>query len=500
MNGISEVLTQFKSMSGLDMNAAKSEIFFSGYTEVEASALSNQVGLPLSSQRLSMAVMQPFVEKIRKKLHSFTAKFLSFAGKIRMVSSVIYGMVNFWSHVYSLPKAFYAKVDSMCSAFLWNNNTDSAAGARVAWTQVCKPRSEGGLGIRNLQDFEVVFKLKQVWNLFANSGSLWVAWVQANVFGRRNFWVTLDSARFSKTIKTMLQLKPLLSTFLMCEIGNGNVAAFWWDSWTSLGPLIDFVGQSGPRMLRLRLDAHVVDVVGDGNWRLPNARSDAIQALQIHLTTIPPPSVDAGADTFLWRLPSGSYSKTFSSRGTWDQLRAHSSMVSWAKMVWFREAISRASFILWLVILKRLPTRDRLMGWGMTVPDTCPLCLTNPESHDHLFFQCPFSESLWQYFASRVCRQNMPSLMELILDAMALPPITTSAHTTTLMKLLLQVIVYALWRERNARIFTTTATPLLALKGVVDRTLRDRLLSFPSLDGIPSLLKSYFGCISYPLY
>lgn len=53
------------------------------------------LGLPLSSKRLSFSVMQPFVDRVTKKLHSFTAKFLSFAGKIRLVSSVIYGMVNF---------------------------------------------------------------------------------------------------------------------------------------------------------------------------------------------------------------------------------------------------------------------------------------------------------------------------------------------------------------------------------------------------------------------
>ncbi|CAA7041572.1 unnamed protein product [Microthlaspi erraticum] len=359
MAGISEVLRVFKSYSGLDMNAAKSEIFFSGYTEAEVASLSSQVGikagnfptrylgLPLSSQRLSSSVLQPFLDKIRGKLNSFTVRFLSFAGKIRMVSSVIYGIVNFWSQVYSLPKAFYAKVDSMCSAFLWNNRTDSASGARVAWKDVCKPRSEGGLGVRNLQGFEVVFKLKQVWNLFANSGSLWVAWMRENVFARRSFWVTLDASRFSRTIRDMLKLKPLLSTFLKCEVGNGTVTAFWWDSWTTLGPFIDFVGTTGPRMLRLRLDARAADAVQLGSWRLPNARSDAVQALQIHLTAISPPQAGSGEDTYLWRLPSGIYSKNFSSKGTWEQLRVRSLPVSWAKTVWFTEEIPRASFILW---------------------------------------------------------------------------------------------------------------------------------------------------------
>lgn len=69
-----------------------------------------------------------------------------------------------------LPKHFYAKVDSLCSAFLWKNKTSSRGSARVAWELVCRPKSEGGLGIRLLTECQLVFQIKQVWNLFANSG------------------------------------------------------------------------------------------------------------------------------------------------------------------------------------------------------------------------------------------------------------------------------------------------------------------------------------------
>lgn len=297
----------------------------------------------------------------------------------------------------------------------------------------------------------------------------------------------------------MLQLKPLLSTFLRCEVRNGTVAAFWWDSWTTLGPLIDFVGQNGPRMLRLPLDAKVVNAVRDGNWYLSSARSEAVQTLQILLTTLSVPEEESGTDVFMWRLPSGRYSTSFSSRGTWDQIREVGPLVPWSKTVWFNESIPRASFFLWLAIRKRLPTRDRLISWGMSVLENCPLCNSSQETHDHLFFSCPFSDWLWQFFATRVSGQNSPSLLATVLDVMLQPPISVSGHTTVIMKLLLQVIVYTLWRERNARIFTTTVTPWSALKDAVDRTLRDRLLSFPAQDQSPSLLESYFQCISYPL-
>ena len=100
-------------------------------------------------------------------------------------------------------QGFHAKIDSMCAAFLWKNKTSSAAGSRVAWRDVCRPKSEGGVGIRLLEDFQLVFRLKQAWNLFSNSGSLWVAWLKSNVFGRKNYWLTQDSPRLSPVVRSM---------------------------------------------------------------------------------------------------------------------------------------------------------------------------------------------------------------------------------------------------------------------------------------------------------
>src|SRR5690606_13452651 len=85
------------------------------------------LGLPLKpGRRISLSTLQPLIDKITGKLNSWTVKHLSFAGKIRLIASVIYGLVNFWSAVFVLPKAFYAKIDAICAGFLWRNNTGSA--------------------------------------------------------------------------------------------------------------------------------------------------------------------------------------------------------------------------------------------------------------------------------------------------------------------------------------------------------------------------------------
>ena len=47
---------------------------------------------------------------------------------------------------------------------------------------------------------------------------------------------------------------------------------------------------------------------------------------------------------------------------------------SWAKLIWSNSNIPRRSFILWLALHNRLPTRDRLSKWAVCETDVCVLC------------------------------------------------------------------------------------------------------------------------------
>lgn len=48
-----------------------------------------------------------------------------------------------------------------------------------------------------------------------------------------------------------------------------------------------------------------------------------------------------------------------------------------------------------MAIRKRLLTQDRLFFKTDFDSLVCPLCQTQPDNHDHLFFECPFSKSIW---------------------------------------------------------------------------------------------------------
>lgn len=152
----------------------------------------------------------------------------------------------------------------------------------------------------------------------------------------------------------------MLVRFLHCEIGDGKIASFWFDYWSDLGPFISLLGDSGPRQLRIPLEATVIKATCNGSWLLPAARSNEALTLQTMLTTILSPTATRGHDNYLWSNAAGIHVNNFSSKATWNLLREQSQTVSWHKVIWFREEIPRCSFITWLVMLSRLPTRDEL--------------------------------------------------------------------------------------------------------------------------------------------
>lgn len=158
---------------------------------------------------------------------------------------------------------------------------------------------------------------------------------------------------------------------------------------------------SGTRQLRLPNSASVSEAVRNGDWSFPPARSDNAVTLQVVLSSTSVPSIERGVDTYLWRNQSGGFGRQFSTKVTWDRLREPSPKVDWHDVVWFQEEIPRCSFLTWLAMLERLPTRDRLATWGLSVPENCVLCSSGRESHQHLFFGCSYAIDVWNRFCGR---------------------------------------------------------------------------------------------------
>ena len=64
------------------------------------------LSVPLITTRLKKSDCFELTKKITNKIHSWTSKFLSYAGQVQLVGSVIMGIHNYWAGMFVSLKGF----------------------------------------------------------------------------------------------------------------------------------------------------------------------------------------------------------------------------------------------------------------------------------------------------------------------------------------------------------------------------------------------------------
>nr|GEX21087.1 hypothetical protein [Tanacetum cinerariifolium] len=126
-----------------------------------------------------------------------------------------------------------------------------------------------------------------------------------------------------------------------------------------------------------------------------------VMALKLPLGTIGVSHLSDVNNKLVWKDFS-SMDVRFSFANVWESIRQRSDEVDWYNVDWFSHQIPRHVIHVWLVIKCKLKTQDKLRQWNVSSNTNlnllqCLLCRTQPDSHDHLFFECMFSLPVWDH-------------------------------------------------------------------------------------------------------
>jgi hypothetical protein len=128
------------------------------------------LGVPLITTRLTAADCEGLVAKFTSQIDSLCSKHLSFAGRLQLISSVLFSLQVFWSSILILSEVVINLLEQKFNRCLWCGK-DEKAKAKVSWEKICVPRKEGGLGLKRIGAWNKTAMLRHIWNLFAQSGS-----------------------------------------------------------------------------------------------------------------------------------------------------------------------------------------------------------------------------------------------------------------------------------------------------------------------------------------
>lgn len=418
------------------------------------------LGLPLHFTRLKDASFQPLIDKIGARLAGWKGKHFTRAGRVVLARSVLSSMVTYYLTIFILPKWVLRRIDKIRRNFIWMKGTADpgmTSHPLVNWPTVCRPVPLGGLGVMDLERFGRVLRLRWPWLAWTDASRPWL--------GARLPCSGADMELFRASTKISL--------------GDGDKCLFWHDSWLPDGPLkLRF-----PNLFSIatRKNMTVKKEFQNANW---------IQALQ-NIATAPDLSsfvelwellrdvhLLPRPDTIVWKwTASGAYSAASAYRCQF--LGSHAPFDT--KKIWRAHAEPKCRFFAWLVAHKKIRTADVLALRGWPHDPICKLCHIHQETVQHLCHDCTFTAEVRD---SVLASSDLPvppaaTTMSRDFDGWWLDYIATfPKEKKRAASGVIAYIIWGVWKERNGRVFTNVALPLLDVARMVCTEIEQRALAF----------------------
>ena len=171
-----------------------------------------------------------------------------------------------------LPKGILDKIDKINKDFFWNKLESTRYCPLLSWDKICKPKSQGGQGIKTAEETNNAFQLKLIWKIVTEPDNCWVKVIKEKYFKDNDFF-NIEKTNSSWQFGRLLNLRNKFKKGIRWIIGNGKTTNFWTDLWVSDQSLKMYNNGN-------TLDRKVADFIDIyGNWDL-NA---LIRILPVHI-------------------------------------------------------------------------------------------------------------------------------------------------------------------------------------------------------------------------
>ncbi|GAU27881.1 hypothetical protein TSUD_159750 [Trifolium subterraneum] len=424
------ILRWFELISGLKVNFFKSKLYginvCDDFINVAASFFKCKVGklpfiylgLPVGANPRRAATWNPVIEVLQKRLASWKNKYVSLGGRVVLLNSVLSAIPIFYLSLFKMPAGVWKKIVSLQRRFLWGGAAGSSKISWVKWTDVCRPKKEGGLGVKDLRIMNISLLAKWKWRLLSEGEAIWKNIIRERYGGGERGVGWMSKVRVSSkaspwwndlmTIGVVAGVDHLSGIFFK-KIGNGGATSFWHDSW--VGP--QTLKEVFPRLFLVsaQQDSSVFEVAqripGRRGWDLKWRRrlfvweEELRDLLENVLTPIELSNVED-----VWKCHH-SIGGLFSVNSLYKFLygvvthpiHLDPDLVHDLGCLWKSLAPSKVIIFSWQLLLHRLPTRVNLAKRGIVEQDSnsfCTLCPMSLESEEHLFGGCAFASAIWR--------------------------------------------------------------------------------------------------------
>lgn len=462
---IKKVLHNFCIASGQTPNLSKSSILLSKNVDSFAQQQVRSVfpvqdlspntiylGHPLIFNHKDRTCAYNFViNKFKMKLTKLKANKLNHAGRLTYINSVLASIPIYYMATILFSKGFIAKITSITRKFWWSGvqdeNRESGFSFR-SWKDICRPKEEGGLGIRDLRLVNKSLILNAAWKVALGKSSYLSAILKSKYYPNTSFWKATSHPVTSAFWSSAMAVKATLIQNFKVQISNGSSCIWstpWCSDWINIHDHLKLPVTVRPLPSKISdlWNQDLIHAIFDDNFAstisclkpISNNHNDRIvwmpskkgecstkdafkflnNHVQVHLPAQGPRSISAHSLMLL--------------RRTWN-------------LKYLPPVIKT---FLWRLIRCALATSNRAGSLAPKISTNCTFCGAL-ETDAHIFFTCDFARAVWFSSKSPLRSTDLPVEHDGVQRSLAamIPSTISDVRLADLLSTL-----WYIWKARN---------------------------------------------------
>lgn len=458
---LQEILDVYSRGSGQLVNRDKAAVFFSRNSSDQMKAEVRQtlniaqealaeryLGLPTALGRSSSEAFEYLPTRVSKVIGTWSGREASFAGREVLLKSVAQAMPTYTMSCFLLSKTTCRKLKTPIANYWWGGSARSKHIHWQSWDRLTVPKELGGMGFRDMRNFNLAMLGKQGWRLMTNPDSLCARVLKGRYFHDVDFLNCTRKKHSSHTWRAILAGREVLSQGLIKRIGDGSSTNIWRDRWIPKHfggkPLTPGDGQDVTTVSELLLPG--------GQWDVAAIRQRFIQVDVDAILRVP--ATVQGNDVWAWEPEKHGVYSVRSAYRLLDQRRIRnmpspeasvSGTEIW-KANWKLKVPPKIQVFWWRVMHDFLPSKHTLHRRHVEPMAQCEVCGADEETVKHVLCDCTIAKAFWDHVKA-LSGIKLPVLHPLSwAQDLAYGRVVSVEHQSMII-----IGMYSLWMQRNRR-------------------------------------------------
>ena len=146
---------------------------------------------------------------------------------------------------FKISDSFCDELTSMVWNFWWGQKQDERKTAWLSWDKMCVPKACGGMGFKQLKQFNLKLLAKQGWRLQVGQNSLVYHVFKVKFFPDCDFVHAFIGNKPSFVWRSIMAAQEIFHKWLCWRVGNGRKIKVWEDNWVPISSTYKIISPRG---------------------------------------------------------------------------------------------------------------------------------------------------------------------------------------------------------------------------------------------------------------